>query len=121
MIVKRYDWAQNRAKLERAINEVKAAKGDKFTEEDVKIVYRRLLGFVIGEDVRIVTSKQIEGLTSKQLLAIAKRKMKLEGRAEKEEEDKEPMTKEELMNELDEKGIEYKPTMKKSELEKLLQ
>jgi len=120
MIIKGYDWAENRAKLERAIGECREIKGDKFTEEDVKKVYRRLLGFVLGEDERIPVSKDLEGLTSAQLYSLAKKKEKLEKGIEKEEEEAQPMTKEELMAELDEKGIEYKPTMKKSELEALL-
>jgi len=46
-----YAWAENPSKLQRAIKEVEAS-GKKFTEEDVKKVYRRLLGRVIGEPAR---------------------------------------------------------------------
>lgn len=47
MNIQGYDWAQNRSKLERAINEVKE-KGE-VSEEAVYKVYKRLLGAVIGE------------------------------------------------------------------------
>ena len=46
-IIQGYNWAQNRSKLERAINEVKE-KGE-VSEEAVYKVYKRLLGAVIGE------------------------------------------------------------------------
>lgn len=43
-----YNWAQNRSKLERAINELK--EQDKpVTNEAVKAVYVRLLGVVVEE------------------------------------------------------------------------
>ena len=46
-MIQGYNWAQNRSKLERAINEVKE-KGE-VSEEAVYKVYKRLLGAVIGE------------------------------------------------------------------------
>lgn len=47
MSIQGFNWAQNRSKLERAINEVKE-KGE-VGEEAVYKVYTRLLGVVIGE------------------------------------------------------------------------
>lgn len=85
-------WAQNRSKLERAINEVKGT-GKEVTEEAVKIVYKRLKGFVIGEDVRIPLSKEVEGLSSEELFLLARNKKadedKLKPKKEKEEEEEE--------------------------------
>lgn len=46
-MIEGYDWAINRSKLERAVNEVKE-KGEE-TEEAVKEVYVRLLGAIRGE------------------------------------------------------------------------
>lgn len=43
-----YDWAQNRSKLERAINELKE-QGKEVSEENVYKVYTRIAGFVVGE------------------------------------------------------------------------
>ena len=43
-----FNWAQNRSKLERAINELKE-QGKEVSEENVYKVYTRLLGAVVGE------------------------------------------------------------------------
>ena len=85
--IKGYDWAQNRSKLERAITEL-TEKGEELTDESVKAVYRRLLGFVIGEDDARPVSKEMAGLTSEQLYKMAKDKAKLEGKDEKKVEEK---------------------------------
>lgn len=88
-MINEYGWAQNRSKLERAINEVKEKKGDKFEEEDVKAVYKRLKGFVIGEDVRIPLTKEVEGLSSEELFLLAKKKKAAEDKLEGKEDVKE--------------------------------
>jgi len=82
-----YGWAQNRAKLERAINELKETNQE-ITEESVKKIYRRLKGFVVGEDNARPFSKELEGLTSEQLFKLANEKAKLEGKKEEKAEPK---------------------------------
>ena len=54
MIIEGYPWAQNRSKLQRAICEASGGSVDnlsigdkKFTEDDVKVIYIRLLGVVL--------------------------------------------------------------------------
>lgn len=47
-IINGFSWAQNRSKLERAINELKE-QAKEVSEENVYKVYTRLLGAVIGE------------------------------------------------------------------------
>ena len=47
-MIQGYNWAQNRSKLERAINELKE-QAKEVSEENVYKVYTRLLGAVIGE------------------------------------------------------------------------
>lgn len=85
-IIQGFGWAQNRAKLERAINEVKETKGEKFTEEDVKIVYRRMLGFVIGEDiVKKPSTSVLDSMSSADLIKLAEQKAKLEKKDEPKE------------------------------------
>ena len=123
MFINGYDWAQNRRKLERAVRELEA-KGGKYEEKDVKAVYKRLLGFVIGEDRAIPLPKEVEGLSSKELYKLAEKKEKLERMAKlqgKEGDEDESMTRKEIMAELDEKSIEYNPRANKDELAKLLE
>ena len=90
MAINGYDWAQNRGKLERAISEVKE-KGNVKEEDmdkEVKAVYKRLKGFVIGEDIRIPLSKEVEGLSSEELYILADKKKKEEEDLKKEEKPK---------------------------------
>lgn len=75
-----YGWAQNRAKLERAIDECKAT-GQEVNDENVKKIYRRILGFVIGEDIARV-SKELDSMTSEQLIDLANKKAKKEVKKE---------------------------------------
>jgi hypothetical protein len=56
-----YAWAENPSKLQRAKTEVEA-QGKKFTddnkkEEAVKVVYKRLLGRIVGESARGASDK----------------------------------------------------------------
>ena len=47
-IIEGFSWAQNRSKLERAINELKE-QSKEVSEQNVYKVYTRLLGAVVGE------------------------------------------------------------------------
>ncbi len=83
MDIQGYGWAQNRSKLERAVNEAKGNKGDKYSEEDVKVIYRRLLGFVIGED--IARPSKMDSLSADELFDLAEKKKKIEKKKAGEE------------------------------------
>lgn len=79
-----YKWAENPSKLKRAQDEVTASgkkfKDGKEEEEAVKIVYRRLLGRVVGEPARGSVEDKA-GDISKQLEA-AREEGREEGRKE---------------------------------------
>ena len=75
-----YEWAENPVKLDRAKVEVaekqpKLKEGE--VEEAVKVVYRRLLGRVIGEPAR--GSKEDNKLATKELLEEAREEGRKEG------------------------------------------
>lgn len=73
-IQSKYPWAANKSKLERAINEVKD-RAQVENDENVKTVYKRILGKIIDSETDRETEKvPLEDLSLVELRKIAKAK-----------------------------------------------